>query len=109
MVSYMETALRGLDYGLGPNKRCTQNRSRVCHRSPIGNEHAKGGAGPHHSSLILSVLRAGVALPLGAQSTQTPSGCTHAERGMKSDPSHRGCTASKQGSNLSHVPVLYNP
>lgn len=46
MVSYMETALRGLDYGLGPNKRCTQNRSRVCHRSPIVMSMRREGQGP---------------------------------------------------------------
>ena len=41
-----------------------QDLAWVCHRSLIVYICAKGGAGLHYSSLVLSVLTVGAALPL---------------------------------------------
>ena len=57
-------SLKELERGLGHNWACARHGAQVCHRSPIVNAHVKGGVGPHHSSLTLSMLTVGMASPL---------------------------------------------
>lgn len=71
-------------------KECIQDQAKVCHRSPLVNMNTTGGVGPHHGSLILSMLTMGMTPPLRALGKNKCLRLAHMQR---------------QGLNLSLVPA----